>query len=503
MSKKKTTPQANERNQETTSPPIVGEHNPPVIRDRRALESTLFDLHRLLETKEFKNVDEANAFLAEVTRNGGRIVAPPAATPLERAQDVVYEGWWAEGKKRGKVAQQGVESCPAWAVAYVLLAEESAQTMEEAHTLYTKAVAAGERALGPQAFNDLVGAFWGIMETRPYMRARHGLANSLWELGHRDAAIAHYQDMLRLNPGDNQGVRYVLLAKLILMERDSDATNLLARHPDDPTADWHYSRALLAFRSGGDSPQARALLSKALEVNPFVPLYMSGAKQLPSDIPDRIGFGDESEAQVYLVDYGTGWIDSPGAPEWLGSTLTKDPEAMDRVAAAALSSLSFEDIKSDINRKWRKDQDAKAINLDTKLQAALNKCPAPWIEGMAATVGSTRKGIKRDKIAAIVAHLTNRDKLKSAVSSLPPQGRAALLLALKKGWVKYGELTRRFGTDEGDGWFWDEQPPTSVLGQLRVRGLLFVGTAGISGRNYKVAVVASELRSLLQALLMP
>lgn len=33
------------------------------------------------------------------------------------------------------------------------------------------------------------GHFWGILETRFYMRARAGLAEALWELGERDAAI--------------------------------------------------------------------------------------------------------------------------------------------------------------------------------------------------------------------------------------------------------------------------------------------------------------------------
>jgi hypothetical protein len=30
-------------------------------------------------------------------------------------------------------------------------------------------VAAGERSLGPKAFEEDAGHFWGILETRPYM----------------------------------------------------------------------------------------------------------------------------------------------------------------------------------------------------------------------------------------------------------------------------------------------------------------------------------------------
>jgi len=47
------------------------------------------------------------------------------------------------------------------------------------------------------------------------MRARAGLAQCLWELGKHKEAIEHYRDMLRLNPGDNQGIRYILAMCLI------------------------------------------------------------------------------------------------------------------------------------------------------------------------------------------------------------------------------------------------------------------------------------------------
>ncbi len=73
--------------------------------------------------------------------------------------------------------------------------------------------------LGPEFFEENVGHFWGIVETRPYMRARLGLAFTLWGTGERDAAIEQAQDMLRLNPGDNQGVRYPLMLWLLETER--------------------------------------------------------------------------------------------------------------------------------------------------------------------------------------------------------------------------------------------------------------------------------------------
>ena len=59
-------------------------------------------------------------------------------------------------------------------------------------------------ALGPRGFKRCAGHFWGFLETRPYMRARAGLAGTLLKLGDVDGALSHYRDMLKLNPNDNQ-----------------------------------------------------------------------------------------------------------------------------------------------------------------------------------------------------------------------------------------------------------------------------------------------------------
>ena len=60
-------------------------------------------------------------------------------------------------------------------------------------------------ALGAEGFEEYAGHFWGFLETRPYMRARAGLAIALIKLGDESAAIEHFRAMLKLNPNDNQG----------------------------------------------------------------------------------------------------------------------------------------------------------------------------------------------------------------------------------------------------------------------------------------------------------
>jgi tetratricopeptide (TPR) repeat protein len=200
---------------------------------RRAMERIMSKLGALLSQQGLGSAEEANALLQGVLTVGDVPRRRPA-TPLEQAQDVMYDAWETPStRERVRLARKAIELSPDCADACVLLAEETARGPNEAADLYAKGVAAGERALGKHVFEQDAGHFWGIVETRPYMRARLGLAHALWAMGKPQEAVAHAWEMLRLNPGDNQGVRYVLLTWLLELGDDTQVPQLLERYPDD------------------------------------------------------------------------------------------------------------------------------------------------------------------------------------------------------------------------------------------------------------------------------
>src|SRR4051812_21062629 len=228
-----------------------------------------------------------------------------ADAALQEAQDLMYQAWETTGRQaRIALAKRALRISPLCADAYVLLAEESARNVEEAKSLYARGVEAGELALGPKTFKEDVGLFWGLLETRPYMRARAGLAQALWSSGSRDEAIAHYRDLLRLNPGDNQGIRYVLAAALLEIGDDEALQELLKAYDQDGSPYWTYTKALLAFRATGASKKAKTLRTEAIEANAHVPAFLSGKKDLPKTTPEYITLGGENEAAEYARDCG-------------------------------------------------------------------------------------------------------------------------------------------------------------------------------------------------------
>ena len=239
-------------------------------------------------------------------------------TPEERAEELVDRAYMALGRRAVFLARQALEIWPDCAEAYNFLARR-APDLESAGRLYEFGVAAGERAIGPGAFaegSDAAGHFWGLVETRPYMRARQGLADNLVERKRFAEAVEHFQDMLRLNPDDNQGVRHTLVNLLIALDRDEEAGELLDRYAEDNLALLDYPRALLRFRREGDSPAARKSLKQALQSNRFVPGLLLHTRRIPLPA-DFFSPGWEEEAAVYLVLSRETWAATPGALDWL------------------------------------------------------------------------------------------------------------------------------------------------------------------------------------------
>jgi tetratricopeptide (TPR) repeat protein len=243
---------------------------------------------------------------------------------LREAQDLVDQAWETPSrKKRMALAKKALTISSNCADAYVVLAQATA-TLDEALELHRKGVEAGQRALGKRTFAEDVGYFWGILETRPYMRARAGLAYCLWRSKQHEEALEHYRELLRLNRKDNQGIRYVLAACLLELGCDQQLGALLKEHAADRRAYMMWTRALFAFRTQGDNPKSCRVLAEALESNPYVPLYLLELKPLPRALPDYTGLGDEREAMCWAAENINAWRMTNGALAWLAGRINAE-----------------------------------------------------------------------------------------------------------------------------------------------------------------------------------
>jgi tetratricopeptide (TPR) repeat protein len=288
------------------------------------LERAMTSLHRALSGREFGAPGEADAFINRILDDGTAEQVSAPRTPLEQAQDLMYDAWDAvDDVERITLAETALEISPDCADAYTLLGNEKAYSLAEARMYYEEAVRAGRRALGENAIEEDVGHFWGILQTRPFMRASAQLALVNWEMGDHGAAIERMQEMLCLNPGDNQGIRYLLLKNLIEEKDDAAVERLFDAYRDESATSWLYDRALWLIQKHAPPTETDAALDDAIAANEFVPLLILGRKKLPRDVPDFYSMGDESEAVIYAKDGKRRWVKTIGALEFLRKAVAR------------------------------------------------------------------------------------------------------------------------------------------------------------------------------------
>ncbi|MEH7157992.1 SEC-C metal-binding domain-containing protein [Neobacillus drentensis] len=233
----------------------------------------------------------------------------------ERARNLIYDAYQSDGQQRYKLAEEALKLNPNCTDAYVLLAEKT-KSLEEAILLYEKGIKAGERELGKAFFKENKGYFWGLIETRPFMRAKLHYAEALSQLGKTIEATQQFEELIALNPMDNQGVRFSLFVNYMDAEEFQKAGNLLKEY-DDGDAQHIYNQLLLEVMERGFTAKVAKLLKEAKKVNKFVINYLTGKKRLPAYPPEFYGFGDENEAIVYADMHLHLWRKIDGLAKWL------------------------------------------------------------------------------------------------------------------------------------------------------------------------------------------
>lgn len=303
--------------QRTTFP--GGEAGARATPSRRQMEAMLQAISEQAAARGRMTPDELKQFARSLDLKN--LVAAPD-TKAGRAQAIVDQALDARGRRQVQLAHEALKIDPDCVEALLLLAERAGDPAA-ALRLYRQAVEAGERIAGPERLAQSVGQFWSVPETRPYMRARQQLAVALLDSNQADEGIGHLKELLRLNPGDNQGNRYLLTDALLTTGRLEELDHLLNRseHKDEVSAEWAYTRALLAYRKGGDSPEATRRLDEAMRVNAHVLPFLTGRKQLPPFMPPRYSPGSEEEAILYVESAAPAWEETPEAMEWLEATL--------------------------------------------------------------------------------------------------------------------------------------------------------------------------------------
>jgi len=157
---------------------------------------------------------------------------------------------------------------------------------------------------------------WPAMENRPALRLLYQRAMQSGVPGMPEEK-QNLEELIKINPGDNHGVRTLLINHYLRTGDDSKALELAHAYPEDILVDLKFGEVLAHYRLGHQK-ESEALLRKAHYEHQLIArtLWRKRVKQPDLD-PHSVTMGGEDEAWLYRTDMRGVWESTPGALQWL------------------------------------------------------------------------------------------------------------------------------------------------------------------------------------------
>ena len=296
----------------------------PQLPSRYATEQLNRLISRIIEREDIDNVDDLNAFMQEKIANRplDELLAEEELSLAEQAQNLAYQAMDSQDPgQMYELVEEALRLDRHCLDAQVVKARFTCKSDAAMIETLSRLIEQAEQRMGKEFLEENRGHFWGVTETRPYMRARDILNVFLLRAGRDQEAVKNSELMLELNPNDNQGIRDTLLGLYLKNSDLAGASRLLKQFDNDLAAVHFWGRVLERFLSG-DLDGAKKAFRQAHKHNPHVADYLTGRKPVPQTPINYYSRGSEEEARVCLDELGAAWKAHPAAVEWLKTMKT-------------------------------------------------------------------------------------------------------------------------------------------------------------------------------------
>ncbi len=253
----------------------------------------------------------------------------------EAAQRLIEAAWNSEDEDAIELALAALHASTDCVEAYIFFGFQAGDQLQVAIPFFTLGLIAGYEAIGAETFQTLAGSFWAVPETRPFMTALAALARANRDAGAIEVAALHYQEMLKLNPGDDQGARFEMMG-IMLEAQDHEGLAELFQVYDDASAPFRWGAALDAFQQLGDGEASRQLLTAAQAANSHVAALLAETQEFPEEVTTNIQPGSVDEAVLVADLQMPAWQATEGALPWLAAQVGITPAEAVAAAPGAL-----------------------------------------------------------------------------------------------------------------------------------------------------------------------
>ena len=165
---------------------------------------------------------------------------------------------------------------------------------------------------------------WGVLENRPFLRVCQSWAIKMLEEKRIPDALAMCEDMLSMNPNDNQGMRAVAIDCYFRLRQPTNVLGLCKHYPDDAMEEVLYGLPLALFQLGREE-EAHSALRTAVELLPNVSKeLLKKTHRPPKNLNQEfVTQGGADQAYFYWKYNGGHWANTKGALQLLASITRK------------------------------------------------------------------------------------------------------------------------------------------------------------------------------------
>lgn len=200
-----------------------------------------------------------------------------------------------------------------------ILARHMLETGEITHALHMceATLNEGKKMFPPEFSPGRDRLPWGFLDNRPYLFFLGEYATLVNATAGPQKAIPFYEELLDLNPNDNQGIRGLLSTAYIKISRLNQLLELDKKYPDDLIVELKVGALLALYKLGRlDEARTRVIQMKKHFSHVFREILKTSHPQ-PELIPGRTHVGGDDEAWLYWEEQGTFWMAAPNSREFL------------------------------------------------------------------------------------------------------------------------------------------------------------------------------------------
>jgi tetratricopeptide (TPR) repeat protein len=164
---------------------------------------------------------------------------------------------------------------------------------------------------------DNIALPWAIAENRPALRGLVRAFQQRLARNDRRGATATAEKLLRLNPDDNHGLRFMLVNEYLRDGSDERALALAEQYPHDIAPETRFGAVLALLRMKRLTDAERALHTARADLPKTAQYLLPSRIRRPKLTQGRVRVGGDDQAWFYRDEMRGVWQQTPGALEWL------------------------------------------------------------------------------------------------------------------------------------------------------------------------------------------